>query len=462
MDTLHQSVRNPETILTSARMAFVSEDWPTALSHWTTYQELGEKLGDVDIVGRGYMRRVSCLYHLGRTKEARELTEVALRNTDTTRPLFREAFIDALAAVCEADYLVELYESGFLCQNLSFLDQLSVCTLIRGNKIIEAQRLLSRIFGYLSSAEELQYCLFSIPKLFLDENTKAYYYRGVHEKAREHIHKQAKSTDTEIWYEICLSALFAISDVESFGRLAKEMSALNPKKAKAHLAFHDRLENPADPKLFKNKIFGIGLSKTGTSSLHSALKILGFSSSHWVNPYSRDLLSNVDIPLFDALTDITISAQFKELYEKYPDARFIYTTRSLDLWEASFSNHYWRSMNVKNFEDLKKVMSSGEPMRFGQRFIDIHNSLYLKFDSLHEAYLAHDESVRKFFANKPKESFVELDVSKENSFDLLASFLGVSAPQIAFPWENTKTNKQQWRSPISGELNTLVQMYDRK
>ena len=51
------------------------------------------------------------------------------------------------------------------------------------------------------------------------------------------------------------------------------------------------------------KIFGIGLSKTGTSSLSEALEILGYSTVHFPSTLS-------EIAYYDAATDSTVARRF--------------------------------------------------------------------------------------------------------------------------------------------------------
>ena len=55
------------------------------------------------------------------------------------------------------------------------------------------------------------------------------------------------------------------------------------------------------------KIFGIGLSKTGTSSLSEALEILGYSTVHFPRSLS-------EIAYYDAATDSTVAGRRRDIY----------------------------------------------------------------------------------------------------------------------------------------------------
>ena len=90
------------------------------------------------------------------------------------------------------------------------------------------------------------------------------------------------------------------------------------------------------------KVFGIGLSKTGTTSLYSALHILGLRAgtyrhmrelglNEWFGgDFRKDYLVN-----FDAVTDLPIASFFPQLYYRYPSSKFILTVRNKASWLKS-------------------------------------------------------------------------------------------------------------------------------
>jgi hypothetical protein len=100
------------------------------------------------------------------------------------------------------------------------------------------------------------------------------------------------------------------------------------------------------------KIFGIGLSRTGTHSLGSALTTLGFRSVHFpCDSATREeiyrhfaagaaslRLSLLD--LVDAVVDTPVTCVYKALDQRYPGSRFILTTRDMAPWLNS-CERYW-------------------------------------------------------------------------------------------------------------------------
>ena len=95
-----------------------------------------------------------------------------------------------------------------------------------------------------------------------------------------------------------------------------------------------------------NKIFCIGVQRTGTTSLKKALRILGYT----VSTSRVDLLpifveGDFDklIPIvnnFDALQDTPWYLCYKFLDKEYPGSKFIVTVRPVDSWLKSMYSHF--------------------------------------------------------------------------------------------------------------------------
>ena len=101
----------------------------------------------------------------------------------------------------------------------------------------------------------------------------------------------------------------------------------------------------------KSKIFGIGLSKTGTTSLYAALHILGFRAGtfrhmkalgleDWFKgDFTKDYLQE-----YDAVTDAPLTTMYPELDERYPNSRFILTLRPVESWLVSIEKQFRKSV----------------------------------------------------------------------------------------------------------------------
>lgn len=95
------------------------------------------------------------------------------------------------------------------------------------------------------------------------------------------------------------------------------------------------------------QVFGIGLGKTGTTSLNEALNILGYRSKHY--PRNLDYINN---GTYNAATDTLIALEYEYLYKKFPESKFICTIRNKEQWLDSFARHFQKEEVMKLSQDL--------------------------------------------------------------------------------------------------------------
>lgn len=92
------------------------------------------------------------------------------------------------------------------------------------------------------------------------------------------------------------------------------------------------------------KIFGIGLSRTGTMSLAKMLEQLGYTVNHcpeYKQKGSGTVLVDQDWDKkYDALLDISIIPHYQFFLIQYPEAKFILTTRNIVDWKHSCERHF--------------------------------------------------------------------------------------------------------------------------
>lgn len=177
-----------------------------------------------------------------------------------------------------------------------------------------------------------------------------------------------------------------------------------------------------------NKIFGIGLGKTGTRSLADALRHLGHRTLHKGDQATSDLVVRAEaegVPLLTHVgTEFTgylnvqaLVDRFAALDEQYPDSKFILTTRDLPSWLDSRERH--RRANQER-------AARGE-----------YDGPYTTIDR--DGWIAereaHHSAVHAHFADRPDQLLV-MDIVNGDGWELLAPFLGAATPAKAFPWEN--------------------------
>lgn len=161
-------------------------------------------------------------------------------------------------------------------------------------------------------------------------------------------------------------------------------------------------------------IFGIGMNKTGTSSLTVALYSLGFPclhSSRTVKIVAARNRAAGRLPLegltdrYAAFCDSPINFMFKELDAAYPGSRFILTLRELGPWIAS-----------------RLVQFGGTPQ------------LHIR------KWNRHVDSVREHFASRPQD-LLEYPLCEGAGWEPLCEFLNRPVPSKPFPWNN-RTSKR--------------------
>lgn len=179
-----------------------------------------------------------------------------------------------------------------------------------------------------------------------------------------------------------------------------------------------------------NKIFGIGLSRTGSTSLHIAKVLLGFSSVHYPIYAARQWLkgefTHDYLKGFSAASDIPISIYYDVLDNRYPNSKFILTTRNVDDWADSIEKFYSsvpRPSSKTYLRDLLRVAAYGS--------MNFERKLYK------ERFIRHNENVRAYFRDKP--NFMELELTDSQKMEKLSKFLDCKSNTHTFDYPEFKT-----------------------
>jgi len=237
-------------------------------------------------------------------------------------------------------------------------------------------------------------------------------------------------------YRVLLAEIvLALGDYGEFIQLVSELGKLLPKRRKilSLSRIAEKCRDQSFPDFQAPKVFGIGLSRTATSSLNAALNELGLHSIHWANPHTQNLISQEDFLLFDAFSDISVSYQFEQLYHTFPNARFIYTKRSAESWIKSISFHYQNNRGVNHPSQLA-LPSATQRFNFAAGHIEMN--LYGRCKSWQEAFEVFDERVQRFFEDKPDSQFLQLRICDGEGWEKLCAFLDKPIPAKPFPNTN--------------------------
>ena len=220
------------------------------------------------------------------------------------------------------------------------------------------------------------------------------------------------------------------------------------------------------------KVFVIGLSKTGTTSLAKALDLIGFRCSHYplgaMNYYdphpvlTRSMnylgykLFNTPLGIrnyrlkspcidlykfdkFDAFADTPIAYCYKELDRMYPKSKFILTTRELESWLDSCKWHMsnpYRPGRPKWWDEKEMgAWTSMSTNMINRLNYDLYGSVVFNEPLFRKTYERHFNDVQEHFRGREADLLV-FDISKQEGWGSLCAFLGKPVPPLPFPMKN--------------------------
>ena len=179
-------------------------------------------------------------------------------------------------------------------------------------------------------------------------------------------------------------------------------------------------------------VFGVGLGRTGTTSLKDALQHLGYNCLHNSKKVSAAVKQDRELsrPLlydlvgeYNAFVDYPIWTLYQTLDEAYPNSKFIWTVRDLPSWLVS-----------------RKFMIEYRLVRIRKGKMDVPSLTEYHEEDQRKIYLKHHAEVSRYFQGRERDLLV-LDLSKGQSWHKLCSFLEKSIPTIPFPHVNRTEDK---------------------
>ena len=203
-----------------------------------------------------------------------------------------------------------------------------------------------------------------------------------------------------------------------------------------------------------NKVFCIGFSKTGTTSLEKALNHLGYKMytgrydnyvAHWL--YACYIYGDYDeilriTDIYDAFADAPWGGTdvYKHVYRKHPDSKYILTLRDTEEWYESFCNMCLKFSNDLNtcFDDFYTNGRYSFGLLFQKIFnIDVIEGNEYKIKHIYDAYNQNCMG----FLEKNNADYITLNIDDEYKWEKVCKFLDKSVPNMPFPHANRAINK---------------------
>ncbi len=168
------------------------------------------------------------------------------------------------------------------------------------------------------------------------------------------------------------------------------------------------------------KIFGIGLGKTGTTSLAHAMAMLGYKSKHGCK-------NEQQVIEHDFLCDIPVAWQYPLFDYIYQNAKFILTIRDIDDWIKSSTDHVKPGKTRHGGE-------KGSLNRLSHRFW-CYGICHFDEEIFRVAYRRHVEKAIEHFRGR-EDKLLILDLCGGEGWEKLCPFLGKDIPNKPFPYKN--------------------------
>lgn len=229
-----------------------------------------------------------------------------------------------------------------------------------------------------------------------------------------------------------------------------------------------------------NKLFIIGLPRTGTTSISIAMLDYDFKVAH--TAYTKQAFE-----LADVISDSPCFCDYPELDALYPNSKFVYLDRALEQWIPSIKmllNKMQENLAPKTgiFHPVLKrsfnetfnlyipphantsnnTQKTNKPStRYTAKNLVLNETAFTE-QHLTQCYQAHKEQVLRYF--EQREDLLVINLSDKNSLDQLLSFLDVPHDSdVQFPHVNIGKHVSGWREhKHPNKVNALSSGVDQR
>jgi tetratricopeptide (TPR) repeat protein len=311
----------------------------------------------------------------------------------------------------------------------------TVQALVRADRMRDARKEYATAFAAATEMAHFRTLYMTLGPLFDDwERTSALLQLRATLAARAPAFTPDRQREAAgVQLRICLSLRDYRAFLDGFAALTADGPLPDDDKVLERIAA--KVGHRGFPNFGAEKVFGIGLSKTGTTSFVAALEILGYSALHWTNPATHELFADDDVFLFDAFADLPTCEHFEQFYYTYANAKFIYTTRPFESWKRSYLAQM-HAQGDASFAARRTRAMRGTGVTWGNRHARLAFGLYYNYSSIEEAFESYDRRVRRFFADKPAARFLEFSLSDGHGWPELCGFLRKPVPTLPYPRKN--------------------------
>ena len=369
--------------------------------------------------------RARALESLGRLAEA----EAALRDLPPGQPGHEQALLAQAALLRQQGRLGESQQVLASLPTSASAGIQRIRTLCALRRYPEAAGLFGGTVAAAVQARPLLALFFLVPLLHGEGEAARAAWRGI--RARLDALGPGSGPAAA---ELSARLRFALGDIAGFRAEATALLAADGAGGTAREMAETLAALERGPGAARPKVFVIGLSKTGTTSINAALARLGLTAWHWANPITRQMLTLADAELADALSDIPCAAMMADLAARWPSARFILTQRPQEGWQASMRRHFDFG-GQETLAGMRAWLARPGGWPHGERFHALHTAFYTRHADLAAAQAAHEAAVDACFAGQ-QGRLLRFNLFGGHGWGELCGFLGLPVPDAPFPHEN--------------------------
>jgi hypothetical protein len=198
----------------------------------------------------------------------------------------------------------------------------------------------------------------------------------------------------------------------------------------------------------QTKVFGIGLNKTGTTTLAHCFRIFGYkhltTRRDLLVAYRegrlREIYSVID--KFQSFEDWPYPLMYRELFYQYPNAKFVLTKRKdAETWLRSLRKH---SLITSPTGHCRRLA-------YGYNYPFYYSKAHI------ELYQKHNADVVSFFTEQgARDRLLIINWEEGDGWETLSAFLGVETPK------KKVSQKEPRKAPIVEEPPTIKQSLARR
>ena len=217
--------------------------------------------------------------------------------------------------------------------------------------------------------------------------------------------------------------------------MSSDMTIANYGKIGCGTVYRNFSEEAIELNPLPTRIFGIGMHKTATTSLHLAMKILNFDSAHWTNAHWAKAIwlemkqwgRSLTLEKSYHLCDLPIPILFRELDKAYPNSKFILTMLDEEAWVEAARIHWSPRNRFRAAWDTDPFSHQIHQAIYGQRHFDR--------EVFRARYRKHNVEVLQYFKDR-RQDLLTMNMSGGAGWKELCAFVGKPVPDVPYPHGN--------------------------